>query len=201
MKAIVGDRTPAAPQSMTPTRPASLALVLAFPVLLGRLANSFASSTDVVIRLKSSSATVDVYTSRLSTRDRLSMFVGGPFCPLRCCQATSTRVLLSSPSHRSGHLIGAFIDLVCQPLSSSSSRAFRLPKLQRALRPAWQKRPNNEKVWMGDSGGPVGGYPPPPHLNGVFAVYKPKSWSSADAVQKIKVIRDERVCLARTVCA
>ena len=34
---------------------------------------------------------------------------------------------------------------------------------------------------------PSGGYPPPVHLNGVFAVYKPKGFSSADAVQKIKV--------------
>ncbi|CAM9194161.1 unnamed protein product [Ascophyllum nodosum] len=33
---------------------------------------------------------------------------------------------------------------------------------------------------------PSGGYPPPVHLNGVFAVYKPKGFSSADAVQKIK---------------
>lgn len=34
---------------------------------------------------------------------------------------------------------------------------------------------------------PVGGYPPPEHLHGVFAVIKPKGFSSADAVQKIKV--------------
>lgn len=35
---------------------------------------------------------------------------------------------------------------------------------------------------------PVGGYPPPEHLHGVFAVYKPKGFSSADVVQKIKVL-------------
>lgn len=38
-----------------------------------------------------------------------------------------------------------------------------------------------------EGGAPVGGYPPPEHLHGVFAVYKPKGFSSADAVQKIKV--------------
>ena len=39
----------------------------------------------------------------------------------------------------------------------------------------------------GGGGSPVGGYPPPEHLHGVFAVYKPQGFSSADAVQKIKV--------------
>lgn len=41
-------------------------------------------------------------------------------------------------------------------------------------------------------GRPAGGYPPPEHLHGIFAVYKPKGFSSADVVQKIKV-RFERV--------
>lgn len=42
---------------------------------------------------------------------------------------------------------------------------------------------------MNSAGGgpPVGGYPPPEHLHGIFAVYKPKGFSSADVVQKIKV--------------
>ncbi|CAM9888097.1 unnamed protein product [Ectocarpus sp. 4 AP-2014] len=35
-------------------------------------------------------------------------------------------------------------------------------------------------------GRPAGGYPPPEHLHGIFAVYKPKGFSSADVVQKIK---------------
>lgn len=39
----------------------------------------------------------------------------------------------------------------------------------------------------GGGGPPVGGYPPPEHLHGVFAVYKPQGFSSADVVQKIKV--------------
>lgn len=45
---------------------------------------------------------------------------------------------------------------------------------------------------------PVGGYPPPDHLHGVFAVIKPKGFSSADAVQKIKVfsINKSEECLA-----
>ena len=33
----------------------------------------------------------------------------------------------------------------------------------------------------------MGGYPPPEHLHGVFAVYKPQGFSSSDVVQKIKV--------------
>lgn len=45
---------------------------------------------------------------------------------------------------------------------------------------------------------PVGGYPPPEHLHGVFAVIKPKGFSSADAVQKIKVfsIKKSEKCFA-----
>lgn len=39
----------------------------------------------------------------------------------------------------------------------------------------------------GGGGPPVGGYPPPEHLHGIFAVYKPQGFSSADVVQKIKV--------------
>ena len=40
---------------------------------------------------------------------------------------------------------------------------------------------------QGGSGPPIGGYPPPEHLHGVFAVYKPKGVTSNDVVQKIKV--------------
>lgn len=39
----------------------------------------------------------------------------------------------------------------------------------------------------GGPGPPIGGYPPPEHLHGVFAVYKPKGITSSDVVQKIKV--------------
>lgn len=51
----------------------------------------------------------------------------------------------------------------------------------------------------GGAGGgtPVGGYPPPEHLHGVFAVYKPQGFSSADAVQKIKV---RWKCLRKSSC-
>lgn len=51
----------------------------------------------------------------------------------------------------------------------------------------------------GGAGGgtPVGGYPPPEHLHGVFAVYKPQGFSSADAVQKIKV---RWICLCESSC-
>ncbi|CAB1106032.1 unnamed protein product [Ectocarpus sp. CCAP 1310/34] len=42
---------------------------------------------------------------------------------------------------------------------------------------------------------PAGGYPPPEHLHGIFAVYKPKGFSSADVVQKIKA----RLALERDV--
>lgn len=38
-----------------------------------------------------------------------------------------------------------------------------------------------------EGGAPAGGYPPPEHLHGVFAVYKPKGFTSTDAVSKIKV--------------
>lgn len=45
-----------------------------------------------------------------------------------------------------------------------------------------------QQVQVQQGGGPpVGGYPPPEHLHGVFAVYKPKGFSSNDVVQKIKV--------------
>lgn len=42
-------------------------------------------------------------------------------------------------------------------------------------------------------GRPAGGYPPPEHLHGIFAVYKPKGFTSADVVQKIKVHRQLRL--------
>ncbi|CAM9851583.1 unnamed protein product [Scytosiphon promiscuus] len=61
----------------------------------------------------------------------------------------------------------------------------------------------------GAGGPPAGGYPPPEHLHGVFAVYKPKGFSSANVVQKIKNVLtkgvreelEERIALERSMVA
>eukprot|EP00903_Cladosiphon_okamuranus_P016040 g14810.t1 len=56
---------------------------------------------------------------------------------------------------------------------------------------------------VGGGGNPKGGYPPPEHLHGVFAVYKPKGFTSNDVVQKIKGtltkgLREEKAQRARS---
>lgn len=73
------------------------------------------------------------------------------------------------------------------PVSAAAGTAFRERYRTRscAVRPVAMSSPSSMSSEAGEL--PAGGYPPPEHLHGVFAVYKPKGFSSNDVVQKIKV--------------
>lgn len=75
--------------------------------------------------------------------------------------------------HRGGHAAAS---------EAAQSKSVRLLSTKLAMSAGQQQRRG------GGGGSPAGGYPPPEHLHGVFAVYKPKGFSSANVVQKIKVL-------------
>lgn len=81
--------------------------------------------------------------------------------------------------------------------TSSTSAALRGTHPTNAVQSASQRRRRLSILMAGGQsqgrgGGPIGGYPPPENLHGVFAVYKPKGYTSNDVVQKIKVNERER---------